>query len=95
MANDFVDALQDSINMNTENAVALDSGAVKHVTPENVFSLTTDSTDKSRTGHNYYGADGSAIANLGGQNLSAYNEEGKSIALEFDVAKVSPTRFSR
>ena len=70
-------------------AIALDSGAVKHVTPANIFSVTTEPTEKSRSGHNYFGADGSAIPNLGAQKTSASDESGRTIALEFDVAKIS------
>ena len=62
---------------------------MKHVTPQNVFSLTTELTEKSKSDHNFYGADASPIQNLGGQRVSAYNNEGKTIALEFDVAKIS------
>ena len=70
-------------------AIALDSGAVKHVTPANIFSVTTEQTEKSRAGHKYFGADGSPIPNLGGQKISASDDSGRTIALEFDVAKIS------
>ena len=53
------------------------------------FQLHQNPQKKSKSGHNYYGADGSAIPNLGAQKVSATNEAGKSIALEFDVAKIS------
>ena len=52
-----------------KTAVALDSEAVKHVTPQNVFSITSEPTEKSKSGDNYYGADGSALPNLGAQKV--------------------------
>ena len=42
-------------------ATILDSGAVRHVTPNGVFSLTIDDSQRAREGHNYYGPAGEPI----------------------------------
>ena len=69
--------------------VLLDSGAVKHVTPASIFSLTVNPTEKSKSGHIFYGANNSEIPNLGGQAVKAQTEDGTPITLDFDVAKIS------
>ena len=69
--------------------VLLDSGAVKHVTPASIFSLTVNPTEKSKSGHMCYGADNSEIPNLGGRAVKAQTEDGTPITLDFDVAKIS------
>ena len=48
-------------------AVAVDSGAVAHVAPPNVFSPDISPTEKSRSKETYVGADGSPIPKLGSQ----------------------------
>ena len=69
--------------------VLLDSGAVKHVTPANIFSLVVTPTERSRSGHKFYGANNSEIPNLGGQAVQGTTEDGTPVSLEFDVAKIS------
>ena len=68
-------------------AVAVDSGAVAHVAPANVFSLTINEETKAKG--KYYAADGSPIDNLGSQTVSARDCNGVGLQLEFDVAKIT------
>ena len=67
----------------------LDSGAVRHVTPAGIFSLTVRQTEKSKSGHMFYGANNSEIPNLGGQAVQGTAEDGTPVTLDFDVAKIS------
>ena len=67
-------------------AVAVDSGACAHVTPENVFSLTTTPTEMSKAGKDVYGADGGVIKNLGEQVVRGQDVLGEKVDLRFDVA---------
>ena len=66
--------------------VAVDSGACAHVTPANVFGLTTEPTAESKAGQKWYGAEGSGILNLGLQKVSGQDENGNPISVRFNVA---------
>ena len=67
-------------------STVLDSGAVRHVTPNGVFSLTVSESERSRDGHKYYGPAGEPITNLGTQSVKGTTEEGQPLAVGFDVA---------
>ena len=67
-------------------AIAVDSGACAHVTPANVFSLTTEETQASKDKHKYFDASGGEIANLGCQRVAGQDGQGRSIGFKFDVA---------
>ena len=66
-------------------SVAADSGACAHVAPANVFALAIDPTEKSKAGHNYFGAGGDPLKNLGSQRVSARDASGQLLTLEFDI----------
>ena len=51
-----------------------------------ICSTTTEQTDASRAGKDYFGADGNAIKNLGSQLIKGSDEGGRAIELKFDVA---------
>ena len=70
-------------------ATVLDSGAVRHVTPNGVFSLEVAESQRSKEGHNYYGPSGDAIRNLGTQVIKGASDGGQSLNIGFDVAKIT------
>ena len=70
-------------------ATVLDSGACRHVTPNGVFSLTIQSSERSAQGHNYYGPAGDPIKNLGQQLVKGASESGQQLNIAFDVAKIT------
>ena len=70
-------------------AIASDSGCVRHVTPKNIFSTDIMATERSKSGHKYYGANNSPITNHGGQKAIGETGEGVHLTMDFDVADVS------
>ena len=70
-------------------ATVLDSGAVRHVTPNGVFSLDVIPSQRSKEGHSYYGPAGEAIPNLGSQSVKGSTDAGQNLSIGFDVAKVT------
>ena len=57
--------------------------------PQTYVQLTPNPQRNQKNGHQYYGADGSAIANLGSQKVFGTDNHGSRISLDFDVAKIS------
>ena len=70
-------------------STVLDSGAVRHVTPNGVFSLTVAESERSKEGHNYYGPAGEPIKNLGTQTVQATSNSGQHLSVGFDVARIT------
>ena len=70
-------------------ATVLDSGAVRHVTPNGVFSLDVSPSQRSQEGHNYYGPSGETIPNLGSQSVKGATDSGQNLSIGFDVAKIT------
>ena len=70
-------------------ATMLDSGAIRHVTPNGMLSLQVLPSQRSKEGHNYYGPAGDPIPNLGTQTVSGTADNGQSLTVGFDVAKIT------
>ena len=46
-------------------------------------------TEKSKSGHKFYGADGNPIPNLGGQSITGVSINDKKVGMEFIVADIA------
>ena len=62
---------------------------MRHVTPKNIFHTQIHQTERSKSGHKYYGANNSPIDNHGGQRILGETQEGVHLTMDFDVADVS------
>ena len=67
-------------------SVAVDSGAVAHVSPPNVFAI--DIVTDGPKGP-YYAANGNEIKNLGHQDVRAQDQNGQTISFTFGVANIT------
>ena len=54
-----------------------------------MISTDTSPTERPTSGHKYYGANHSPIANHGGQRVKGETNEQANLTLDFDVADVS------
>ena len=70
-------------------SVLADTGATKHVSPLGVFDAKAIETDRSKSGHKFYAANGEAIPNKGSQRVHGTTDAGRAIAMEFNVADIS------
>lgn len=68
-------------------AVAVDSGAVAHVSPPNVFSLTIG--DKTAGKGKYFAADGNPMDKMGSQGVRGQDVNGVGLSLEVDAVNVT------
>ena len=68
-------------------AVAVDSGSVAHVCPENVFALTLEPNEMSKSGATFFAADESPIKNKGSQTVKAYHNNGGLMNITFNVCE--------
>ena len=70
-------------------AVAVDSGACAHVTPNEVFAMEAMESALSKAKSTFFGANGSPIPILGDQFVKAKSDGGDDIEMKFNVAAIS------
>ena len=67
-------------------STVLEPGAVRHVTPNGVVSLTVLKSERSRDGHKFYGPAEEPIANILTQSAKVTTDVRQPLAVAFDVA---------
>ena len=82
------------VNANLEGhwkkiTLSMDSGAIDTVIPPGLIPGEVKPTLATRAGFKYYGADGSAIAHLGEQNIQGRTANGSGFAMTAQVAQIT------